>query len=324
MPSDGWHITRRPLTLKPRSRGARLHLDWEKLRLFHAVAEAGSFTEGARRLNMSQPALSRQIQSLEAQFGAKLFHRHARGLAMTHEGEQLHDATRDMHDRIDRTQQGIEFSRTRPTGEIRVTTTVSFGSTWLARQLAEFVDLYPDINVTLLLSDDDVDLAKREADVAIRFHAPHQSELIQKPLVPVRYWLCASPDYLARYGEPQSVEDLDRHRIVAYGQLAPAPIRSVNWIQDVGHHGPPRVPALTVNNIFGLLQAVEAGIGIAALPSYLIRFSGKVRPVLRHVEGPVFRTFFVYPSELRQSVRVAVLRDFLVARMVPAAFELSQ
>ena len=299
-----------------------MQLDWEKLRLFHCVAEAGSFTEAARRLGMSQPALSRQIQTLETSLHAKLFHRHARGLAMTHEGEQLHAATHDMQDRIERTQQGIEFSRERPTGEIRLTTTVSFGSTWLARELKDFIRLYPDINVTLLLSDDDVDLAKREADVAIRFHAPHQADLIQKSLVPVRYWLCASPDYLAEHGEPATVEELDRHRILAYGALAPQPIRSVNWIQDVGHHGPARIPALTVNNIFGLLQAAEAGIGIAALPSYLIRFSGKVRPILTGVEGPVFRTYFVYPSELKTSVRVGVLRDFLVKRMVPTAFDL--
>lgn len=298
-----------------------MQLDWEKLRLFHSVAEAGSFTEAAKRLHMSQPALSRQIQSLEGMLGAKLFHRHARGLALTAEGEQLHHATRDMQERIERTQQGIEFSRDRPTGELRVTTTVSFGSTWLARQLKDFLDIYPDINITLMLSDDDVDLAKREADVAIRFHVPHQAELIQRPLVPVRYWLCASPEYLEKHGEPQAVEDLDRHRIVAYGALAPNPIRSVNWILDVGHSGPQRTPVLTVNNIFGLLQAAEAGIGIAALPSYVIRFSGKVRPILRNVQGPVFRTYFVYPSELRSSVRVAVLRDFLVKRMTPEALD---
>ena len=298
-----------------------MQLDWEKLRLFHCVAEAGSFTEAARRLHMSQPALSRQIQALEESLGAKLFHRHARGLAMTHEGEQLHAATADMHERIERTQQGIEFSRERPTGELRVTTTVSFGSTWLARQMKDFLDLYPDIKVTLLLADDDVDLARREADVAIRFHAPHQSDLIQRPLVPVGYWLVASPDYIARHGEPKSAEDLDNHRIVTYGAMAPNPIRSVNWILDVGHSGPARVPALTVNNIFGLLQAVESGIGIAALPSYLINFSGKVRPVLTEVRGPVFRTYFVYPSELRRSVRVGVLRDFLIARMTVEALD---
>jgi DNA-binding transcriptional LysR family regulator len=295
-----------------------MNLDWDKLRLFDLVAEAGSFTEAARRLHMSQPALSRQISALEADIGAKLFHRHARGLAMTHEGEQLHAATHEMQDRLERTRQAIDASRDRPTGEIRLTTTVSFGSTWLPRQLGDFLDLYPDIRISVQLSDLDVDLAKREADVAIRFHPPFQSELVQKPLLPIRHFLCASPDYIARHGAPQSVADLDRHRLIAYGNAAPEFLKGINWALELGHEGAPRAAALTINNSSGVLQAVEAGAGIAALPSYLIRFSGKVKVVLPELDGPVFRTFFTYPVELRRSLRIAALRDFLVARMTAA------
>ncbi len=295
-----------------------MNLDWDKLRLFDLVAEAGSFTEAARRLHMSQPALSRQISALEADIGAKLFHRHARGLAMTHEGEQLHAATHEMQDRLERTRQAIDASRDRPTGEIRLTTTVSFGSTWLPRQLGDFLDLYPDIRISVQLSDLDVDLAKREADVAIRFHPPFQSELVQKPLLPIRHFLCASADYIARHGAPQSVADLDRHRLIAYGDAAPEFLKGINWALELGHEGAPRTAALTINNSYGVLQAVEAGAGIAALPSYLIRFSGRVKVVLPELDGPVFRTFFTYPVELRRSLRIAALRDFLVARMTAA------
>ncbi len=296
-------------------------LDWEKLRLFHMVAEAGSLTEAARRLGMSQPALSRQIQGLEQTLGAKLFHRHARGLAMTHEGEQLHTATADMSERLERTQQSIESSRDRPSGEIRVTTTVSFGSTWLVRHMRDFLDQYPDIRIELMLSDEDVDLSRREADVAIRFHPPHQSDLIQKQMAPVRYRICAAPGYLERYGTPKTVEELDHHRLVTYGPMAPASIRSVNWILDVGHSGAPRVPALAVNNIFGLLQAVESGVGLAALPNYVIGMSKNVVAILPDVQGPIFRTYFVYPPELRESIRVRVFRDFLIARMTQQALD---
>lgn len=296
-------------------------LDWEKLRLFDVVAEAGSFTEAARRLHMSQPALSRQIAALEESLGAKLFHRHARGLAMTHEGEQLRSATSDMHERVDRAAQAIDASRERPTGAIRLTTTVSFGSTWLARQLGDFLDQYPDISVHLMLTDVDVDLAKREADVAIRFHRPFQSELMQRPLAGIRHHLVASPEYLARHGAPRHVNDLDHHRLIAYGEAAPDYLKGINWILELGHEGSPRAAALTINNSHGVLQAVEAGAGIAALPSYLIRFSGKVKVVLPELEGPVFRTFFTYPSELRRSLRIAALRDFLVARMTSAALD---
>ena len=292
-----------------------MNLDWEKLRLFDCVADAGSFTEAARRLHMSQPALSRQIQALEETVGAKLFHRHARGLAMTHEGEQLHAATHDMSETLERTRARIDTSRSRPSGELRLTTTVSFGSTWLARQMGDFLDLYPDINVTMILTDSDVDLAKREADCAIRFHAPYQGELIQKPLVPIRHRLCASPAYLAAHGTPRSVADLDNHRLLAYGAAAPDALKGINWALELGHIGSPRTPALTLNNSFGVLQAVEAGAGIAALPSYLIRFSTQIEVVMPELQGATFRTYFVYPGELRKSVRVTALRDFLVDRM---------
>jgi DNA-binding transcriptional LysR family regulator len=301
-----------------------LNLDWDKLRLFEIVAEAGSFTEAARRLHMSQPALSRQIGALEEQVGAKLFHRHARGLAMTHEGEQLRAASHDMQERLERARDAIDASRDRPTGEIRVTTTVSFGSTWLARQLGDFLDEYPDINVQLVLADHDVDLAKREADVAIRFHPPFQSELMQKPLFPIRHYLCASAEYLERHGVPKTVADLDGHRLIAYGDAAPEFLKGINWALELGHEGAPRMPALTINNSAGVLMAVESGAGMAALPSYLIRFSGKVKVVLPQLEGPVFRTFFTYPAELRRSLRVAALRDFLLARMTAANLDIDR
>lgn len=300
-----------------------MNLSWDKLRLFECVAEAGSFTEAARRLHMSQPALSRQVLALEEAVGAKLFHRHARGLAMTHEGEQLHAATHDMGEILDRTRQRIEASRDRPTGEIRLTTTVSFGSTWLARQLGDFIRMYPDINVTLILNDQDVDLAKREADVAIRFHPPLQGELIQKPLALIHHRLCAAPSYLAEMGEPTDAGDLGRHRLLAYGPAAPEGLKGINALLELGHSGPPRIPALAINNSFGVLQAVEAGAGIAFLPSYLIRFSAKVRTILPSVDGTIFRTYFVYPVELRRSVRVAALRDFLVDRMTAQALDLA-
>ncbi|QMW22791.1 LysR family transcriptional regulator [Sandaracinobacteroides saxicola] len=292
--------------------------DWDKLRLFQVVASAGSFTEGARRLHLSQPALSRQIIALEEALGAKLFHRHARGLALTNEGEQLYRTTDGMADEIERTRMAIESTRNRPTGEIRLTTTVSFGSTWLSRNLAAFAQLYPDIRVSLNLRDEEIDLARHEADCAIRFHKPHQADLIQRPLVAIRHHLCASHAYLAQHGEPQRPQDLAGHRLIAYGPEAPAYLKSINWALDLGHDGPSREPALAINNSFGVLQAVEAGAGIAALPSYLIAFSDKVKRILPQSHGAVFQTYFVYPSELKGSVRVAALRDFLVARMTPA------
>ncbi|MGQ5701755.1 LysR family transcriptional regulator [Sandaracinobacteroides sp. A072] len=292
-------------------------MDWDKLRLFQAVATAGSFTEGARRLKLSQPALSRQIIALEEQMGAKLFHRHARGLALTNEGEQLRALTMRMADEIERARSSIEATRNRPTGEIKLTTTVSFGSSWLPRQLADFIDLFPDIRISLILSDEERDLSRHEADCAIRFHKPQHADLIQRPLATIRHRLCASPAYLAKWGEPKTPADLLDHRMIAYGPEAPAYLRSINWALELGNEGPPREPVISINNSFGVLQAVEAGAGIAALPSYLIGMSGKLKVLLPDIQGATFQTYFVYSSELRGSVRVAALRDFLIERMTP-------
>jgi len=296
-----------------------LSVDWDKLRLFDCVAEAGSFTEAARRLHLSQPALSRQIASLEETLGAKLFHRHARGLALTHEGEQLFESTRDVSDRIERTRMAIEASRDKPTGELRIAATVAFGSTWLAGQMADFLALYPELRVELVLSDSESDLSRREADCALRFHAPYQTDLIRRALPAIRYRICASPEYLARAGEPRTIDDLDHHRLVAYGPNAPETMRDVNWLLDTGDRAHPRIPVLTVNNSFGVLRAAEAGVGIALLPSYLVNFSGKLKVILDSAQTPQFRPWFCYPAELRRSLRVSAIRDFLTERMVPDA-----
>ncbi len=296
------------------------NIDWDKLRLFHAVAEAGSFTTAAARLGGSQSALSRQIQALEEMVGAALFHRHARGLALTHEGEQLLAATRDVTDRVDRAVRAIQETRSKPSGELRLTTTVSFGSTWLPRQLSEFFTLYPDIKLDVILTDEELDLTRRQADVAIRFYSPRQTELIARPLAHVRFALCASPIYLEKHGTPATIADLDKHHIVAFGNSAPEYLRSANWILEVGDPDRPRKPVLTLNNLFGLTQAVKTGIGIAALPDYLIRWSSGLTPILPDFEGPSLQTYFVYPSELRRSTRVSVLRDFLLSRINDDAF----
>jgi DNA-binding transcriptional LysR family regulator len=295
-------------------------MDWDKLRLFQVVAEAGSFTEAAKRLNGSQSALSRQIMALEQDLGAALFHRHARGLALTHEGEQLFAAARDVTDRIAATARSIQETRTRPSGELRLTTTVSFGSTWLPRHLKAFFDRYPDIRLHVLLADEELDLSRREADVAIRFHIPRQSDLIQRPLAHVRFQVCAAPSYLERHGVPQTPDDLDQHKLLAFGPLAPDILREVNWLLEVGRSGRPREPVLAINNMFALMQAVEDGIGLAALPDYLVKSSSTLVPVLTDLEAPSFQTYFVYPSELRRSVRVAVLRDYLLSQIEADSF----
>lgn len=291
-------------------------MDWDKIRVFHAVAQAGSFTHAGEELNLSQSAVSRQISALEDDLGVTLFHRHARGLILTSSGETLYETAHDVYDRLSLAQALITNNKTKPTGKLRVTTTVGFGSTWLTPRMKEFVEHFPDIQVSLICSDEELDLGMREADIAIRMAEPTQPDLVKRKLLTVRNYIFASPAYLDVHGSIDRIEDLDRHTIIAYGDRAPPSLRNVNWLRTYGHKGPtPRPVGLQVNNIYGLMLAVEAGLGIASLPEYMVRNNQNLVRVLPEVTGPAFDAYFVYPEELRNTKRVTVFRDFLVRQV---------
>jgi DNA-binding transcriptional LysR family regulator len=290
-------------------------LDWDKLRIFHAVAEAGSLTHAGEQLGLSQSAVSRQIGALETQLNTTLFHRHARGLILTEQGELLFRTARDIFSRLAVAEAMIADSKDKPSGDLRVTSTVTFGTVWLAPRLKEFMDLYPDIRISLLVDDHELDLSMREADVAIRMWKPTQSDLVQRKLITVHNHIYASVDYVTRHGAPQTVADLDRHRIIVYGEEAPAHFNNLNWLLTAGESTRPREPVLSINNVYGVLQAVASGLGIAAMPDYLVQNNPRVVRVLPNVDGPAFDTYLVYPEELRATKRLAVFRDFLLRKV---------
>ncbi len=294
-------------------------MDWDKLRIFHTVAEAGSFTLAAKRLAVSQSAVSRQIRGLEESLNVSLFNRHARGLVLTNEGEQLFETSREVIDKVEAVERELLESKERPSGLLRVTTTVSFGSYWLTPRVKNFVRNFPEIDLQLVLSDADIDLATREADVAIWFHPPDQADYIQKPLVTVNYHIYGSPQYLNKRGTPATLSDLDPHDIITYGPTVPMSIKDINWILSAGRRGPPRRPSFQVNNLFAVFKAVDAGMGLAVLPDYIIGKESDLVRVLTDVDVPQFKTYFVYPRELRGSKRVGEFRDYLVNQVTRAA-----
>jgi DNA-binding transcriptional LysR family regulator len=290
-------------------------MDWDKLRVFHAVAEAGSFTHAGDTLNLSQSAVSRQISALEEALSVPLFHRHARGLILTEQGEALNRTVREVFAKLAMTEALLTESRDKPAGRLKVTTTVGFGSTWLAPRLQPFLDLYPEVTVSLLLDDGDLDLAMREADVAIRMHPPKQPDLIQRHLMEIEWIVCASPGYLAKYGTPTSVEALDEHRLVLFGDYH-APVAGINWLAEAGRRaGSPRKAVLEVNNIASMAQTIKAGLGIGSLPKWMGAELEGLTVLLPDVQRPKVDSYFVYPEELRHSKRVAVFRDYLLARL---------
>ncbi len=290
-------------------------LDWDKLRIFHTAAESGSFTHAAEKLNMSQSAVSRQISALEEDLGLKLFIRHARGLVLTEVGEQLFRTAHRMQSELAQVQELMSESQDVPTGQLIITTTVGIGSTWLSSRIHEFLKLYPDIQIEIRLNDAELDLAMREADVAIRLHRPNQSEMIQRKLFTVHNHFYMSLDYLAEHGEPRTVEELDQHRIVSFGEPVPQHLGDINYLERLGRaDNSPRRAAMRVNAIYGMMQACRAGIGIAMLPDYITESETNLKRVLAGVELPAYEAYFVYPPALKNSKRVGVFRDFLVGK----------
>jgi len=290
-------------------------MDWDKLRVFHAVAEAGSFTHAGETLNLSQSAVSRQISALEDNLQVPLFHRHARGLILTEQGESLNRTVREVFAKLAMTEALLTESKEKPAGRLKVTTTVGFGATWLAPRLQAFLEAYPDVTMTLLLDDADLDLAMREADVAIRMHAPKQPDLVQRHLMQIRWTVLAAPEYLKAHGTPTRAEDLDDHKLIQFGDYHP-PVQDINWLSEAGRRaGSPRRALLEVNSFHAMAMAVRSGMGIGVLPNWMMDDMAGLVPLLPELKSPKVDVYFVYPEELRNSKRVAVFRDFLLARL---------
>jgi DNA-binding transcriptional LysR family regulator len=290
-------------------------MDWDKLRVFHAVAEAGSFTHAGDTLNLSQSAVSRQISALEENLQVPLFHRHARGLILTEQGESLNRTVREVFAKLAMTEALLTESKEKAAGRLKVTTTVGFGTTWLAPRLGDFLEKYPDITMSLLLDDGELDLAMREADVAIRMHAPKQPDLVQRHLFQIQWVTVAAPGYLEKHGKPERAEDLDDHKLILFGPYRP-PVPDINWLAETGKRpGSPRRALLEVNSLYAMAIAVRSGMGIGALPNWMTDELAGLVKVLPEVKAPKVDVFFVYPEELRNSKRVAVFRDYLLARL---------
>ncbi len=284
-------------------------MDWDKLRIFHAVADAGSLTHAGDKLNLSQSAVSRQIRALEESLNTTLFHRHARGLILTEQGELLFDASTAMSKRLDAASARIRDSEEEVFGELRVTTTFGFGTLWLAPRLNKLYDQYPDLKVDLMLEERVLDLPMREADVAIRMKEPSQADLIRKRLMNVKMLMYASPKYLDRFGTPDKLTDISGHRLICQNTTSAQVGSAAVLVRELMTYNPQSL--LTVNNYFGVLQGVLHDMGIGVLPDYVTEdFPELVQVFPDHDPGDV-PVYLAYPEELRHSRRIQAFRDFV-------------
>lgn len=289
--------------------------DWDRLRVFHAAAEAGSFTHAAETLNLSQSAVSRQVGALEHDIGAPLFARHARGLVLTEQGEMLFRTTRDITMRLEGVRERLNEETDRPSGVLKVTTTVGLGASWLTERVHEFLELYPDVQLQLILANEELDLTMRQADCALRLRQPQQPDLIQRRLFPIRLHVFAAAAYLGKHGTPKSVTEISRHRIVTFGPTAPPFLRELNTLENIGgeeenHHA----ATLQINDLLAIRRAVLKGVGLAILPDYMAVNTPDLKPVLPDLDLPSFDVYFCYTEAVKNQAKLKAFRDFLFAK----------
>ena len=291
-------------------------MDWDKLKIFHTVAEAGSFTNASTILNLSQSAISRQIQSLEKDLKIHLFERHARGLVLTSNGEYLYKTDNDVISKLKDVESTLSEDKDKINGKLTVTTVVSFGTTWLTPRIQEFMSLHPDLEVELIFDDKELDLSTRQSDIGIFMRRPKQLNYIQKKLIDLHYHIYGSTKYLEKNGHPKKISDLNKHNFITYGRGAPSPVFNPDWALKLGSKdNKKRKPVMKVNSVYGLLLAVQSGVGLAALPDYITINVPNITKVLPEVEGPLTETHFVYPQSLKNVGKVQAFRNFLFSKV---------
>jgi DNA-binding transcriptional LysR family regulator len=236
------------------------------MRLFTAIADAGSLSGAGRRLGLPLSTVSRQLAGLEGHLGTRLVTRTTRRLGLTEHGRLYLDACRRILEEVDSAAARISGEKSEPEGELALTAPIVFGRLHVLPVVAEFLGDYPQVNVRMLLLDRPVDLIEEGLDVAVRIGTLADSSLIATRVGSVRYVLCASPDYLERRGTPKTLEALAGHDCITFSSLH----QRHQWIFRAGRKEE-RVSIttrLSVNTAEAAIDAAVAGVGITRVLSY--------------------------------------------------------
>lgn len=286
---------------------------WDKLSFFYHVARLGSFSRAAEHLRVSQSALSRTVMSIEHHLKKKLFVRSVRGVTLTPEGEIVFETVKKMVADMETLKESLSEDANMPKGNLRLATTKALASMWLPYHLPHFLEAHKDLSLSIIADDNEFDLGIREADVAIRPYIPHHPEYIQRYLETFTGKLYASPKYLEEFGMPEKVEDLDHHRLLAFGDSRTYPYDNVNWLLNVGRGDKePRVPYISLNLTHGLHELAVAGLGIVTLAKETssIKTSGLIH-ILPEIQRPSVDIYYIYHKNQSKSPRVTALADYL-------------
>ena len=282
---------------------------------FAKVVATGSYAAAGRELGLTRSAVSKAVTELEELLGARLLDRTTRRTSPTEVGRAYYERCVDILASIEETELQVSRLHDEPRGVLRVNAPMSFGIRYLGDAIAEFMAAYPDLKVELLLNDRFIDPLEEGVDVTVRIGALSDSSLIARKLAPARRVLVASPDYLARHGEPQAPEDLARHRCLNYGHVT-APQR---WELTTGEETitVPIASYLCSNNGDVLREAALKGNGITLLPTFIVGEdikSGQLRVVLASHAPTSLAIHALYAPNRYLAAKTRLLIDFLVAR----------
>lgn len=288
-----------------------------ELRVFVNVAQAENFAGAARVLGMTTSAVSKAVQRLETEIGAKLFTRTTRSVTLTVEGIRFLDGARRLLNDADALKEEFADSLAQPRGKLVISAPAVFGRVWLTERVLAFMCRYEEVDVELKFEDRQVDLGTEGIDIAIRIGALGDSaNLMARKLFDDRAYTCVSPSYVERYGKPETLSDLEQHRGIHYrvqntGLLFP-------FLFDNNGEVVRRTldPVLVGNSVDALRQAAEKGIGIAQLPSFLAHeafAAGRLIEVLEDKRLNNFPYSIIYLNRQLVAPRVRAFVDFLVA-----------
>ncbi|WP_339413186.1 LysR family transcriptional regulator [Pseudomonas sp. EA_35y_Pfl2_R5] len=284
-------------------------------RVFVEVVERGSQTAAAEALEMSRAMVSRYLGELETWVGARLLHRTTRKLSLTGAGEQLLGQCREMLAMADAMQSVSRTDEAAPRGTLRIACSQSLAQTWLVHALDDFIRLYPQVSVDLLVGSQTVNLVEARIDLALRITNQLDPNLIARQLAVCRSVVCATPAYLAKHGTPQQPEELAQHNCLSYAYFG----RSI-W--EFSRAGEPHAVAvsgnLSANESMVLLEAVLADIGISLQPRYSVSAhlrSGALVQLLPDYEPQQLGIHALYGSRRQMPPALRVLLDFLIERL---------
>lgn len=282
-------------------------MDWRALQDVVAVAETGSLSAAARRLNVSQPTVGRRIEQLEHRLGAVLFNRTAQGLSLTKVGESILSHAKSMEEEALAIERAATGANQQLQGNVRISLVEDLGIYWLPKKLGEFHEQYPQLVIEVHIDNQNVNLLRREADIAVRLARPDQADLICRKVGELNFGLYASQSYLDKHGVPEKPQDLKEHYHVGF-EMETGPVSEIKKLESLFHEDHIRHRS---NSHMEIVEATNAGLGCGALCCFIADQQPNLRRVLNNKLDHAREIWLVTHAEINNSARIRTVYDFL-------------